>query len=179
MSSQQSRQHTTSNAHRSSPTDGLGTDNYYKLLNVPYDASGAQIRKAYRQSMMRAHPDRAHPSRRAAAEDVARLLNVAYETLSHPDKRRAYDQSIRSEALQGEIMSRYVGGAGAYGFGGANVPTAEAPRRSMSEREQREQVLSNRSAMITIFSAFGMVALAAIMLLLLFAVISLSFSAVF
>lgn len=179
MSSQQSRQHTTSNSQRPSPASGLGTDNYYKLLNIPYDATDAQIRKAYRQSMMRAHPDRAHPSRRAAAEEVARLLNVAYDTLSHPDKRRTYDESIRAEALQGEIMSRYVGGAGAYGFGGSNIPAADAPRRTMTQREHRERALSNRSAMITIFSAFGLVALAAIALLLVFALVSLSFSTVF
>jgi len=182
VSSQQSGQHrrqTTSNAHRASAADPFGADNYYKLLNVPYDATKAQITKAYRQSMMRAHPDRAHPDRRDHAEELARLLNLAYATLSNPDRRKAYDQSIRVETLQGEIMSRYVTGMGGSGFGGPNTLTAHAPRREMTERERRERHLSNRSALVTIFSAFGMVALAGIALLLLFALISLAFAAFF
>lgn len=182
MSSQQSRhqsRQTTSNSRRASSTNALGTENYYKLLNIPYDATRAQITRAYRQSMMRAHPDRVHPSHRPAAEEVARLLNLAYATLSDPVKRKAYDESIRIDALQSEIMGRYVSGVGGHGFGGAHATTADAPRRSMSERERRERAMSNRSALITIFSAFALVALAAIGVLVLFALVSLTFSAVF
>ena len=182
MSSQHSRQQTrqtTSNSRRASTADALGADNYYKLLNVPYDATKVQITKAYRQSMMRAHPDRAHPSRRAAAEELARLLNLAYATLSDPAKRKVYDESIRAQTLQSEIMGRYVSGLGGHGFGGAHASAADAPRRTMTERERRERELSNRSALITIFSAFGLIALAAIALLLLFTLVSLTFSSVF
>lgn len=182
MSSEQSEQHTrqsTSNSHRASTVGTPGADNYYHLLNVPYDATKGQITKAYRQSMMRAHPDRAHPSRRAAAEELARLLNLAYATLSDSAKRNTYDESIRIEALQGEIMGRYVSGIGGQGFGGPNARSAEAPKRTMTERERREQNVSNRSAMITIFSAFGLVAVAGIGLLLLFALISLTLAAFF
>lgn len=170
MSSQQSHQH--GSTRTSSDADLLGGDTYYSLLNVPYDATRTQIRKAYRQSMMRAHPDRAHPSRRAAAEDLAKQLNLAYATLSDPARRKAYDESIRTQVLQSEIMGRYVAGVGGHGFGGPGAPVAHAPRRPMSERERREQRDSNRSVVISIFTAFTVVALAALVLLLLFSLAS-------
>lgn len=170
MSSQQSQQHRKT---RTSPdASALGGDTYYSLLNVPYDATRAQIRKAYRQSMMRAHPDRAHPSHRAAAEDVAKLLNLAYATLSDPARRKAYDESIRVQVLQSEIMGKYVSGVGGRGFGRPGAPAAHAPRRPMSERERREQKQSTRSVVISVFAAFAFVTLAALMLLLLFAIAS-------
>lgn len=172
MSSRQSDQHQST--RRPASPNPLGGDTYYSLLNVPYDATRAQITRAYRQSMMRSHPDRVHPSRRAAAEDLAKLLNLAYATLSDPMKRKAYDESIRVHALQSEIMGRYVSGLGGQGFGSPGTPTAYAPRRNMSDRERREQQISNRSAMITIFSAFGFFVLAGLALLLLFTLVSLA-----
>lgn len=175
VSSQQSRRYTDesfSSEHRASEGDPFATDNYYNLLNVPHDATRAQITKAYRQAMLRAHPDRVLPERRAAAEDIAKLLNIAYSTLSDPRKREIYDRSIRVEALQGEIMNRYVGGFGGYGLGGSKMPTAEAPRRRMSEAERRDRARSDRSAMISVFSAFAVFALWGIGLLLVFALAS-------
>lgn len=180
VSSQQSRQRsqqTSSGAGRPPDADVLGTDNYYKLLNVPYSATKAEIRKAYRQSMMRAHPDRVPASRRAAAEDLAKLLNRAYFTLIDPVKRLEYDKTIREDVLQSEIMNRYVGGFGGGGIGGAPTMQAQAPRREMSERERRDREMSDRSAMVTIFSVFTVVTLAAIVLLLAFALLSFAFSA--
>lgn len=154
-------------------------DNYYTLLNVSYTASRADIRKAYRQSMMRAHPDRAHPERRAAAEDLAKLLNRAYATLSDPDKRAAYDKEIRPQVLQGEIMNRYVGGFGGGGIGGGPTMAADAPRREMSASELRDRQRSGRSATVTLFSVFTVVTLGGIGLLLLFALVSLAVSTLF
>ena len=179
MSSQQSRQQTTSGSRRAPSPGADQAENYYRLLNVPYDAPKTQITRAYRQSMMRAHPDRALPSRRATAEETARLLNLAYATLSDPDKRKRYDESIRAEALQDEIMGRYVSGLGGHGFGGPRATSAHVPRRTLTERERKERAQSDRSALISIFSAFGLIALAAVALLLLFTLGSLAFSLVF
>lgn len=182
VSSQQSRHYADepfSDGHHSAQADPFAADNYYKLLNVSYDASRAQITKAYRQAMLRCHPDRVLPERRAAAEDIAKLLNIAYSTLSDPRKREIYDRSIRVEALQGEIMNRYVGGFGGYGLGGSKMPTAEAPRRTMSEAERRDRARSDRSAVVSVFSAFTVVALWGIGLLLLFALASLIAAALF
>jgi DnaJ-class molecular chaperone len=182
VSSQQSRRYTDesySNGHHSSEVDPFSVDNYYNLLNVPYNATRAQITRAYRQAMFRAHPDRSLPERRAAAEDIAKLLNIAYSTLTDPRKREIYDRTIRVEALQGEIMNRYIGGFGGYGLGGSKMPAADAPRRTMSEAERRDRARSDRSAMFSVFSAFIVITLWGIGLLLLFALASLVATALF
>ena len=156
-------------------TSLTGGDNYYTLLNVPYDASTRDITKAYRQAMMRTHPDRVLPERRDAAEDLAKLLNRAYATLSNPTKRQVYDRSIRADVVQSEIMGRYVGGFAGPGMGG-KMAAAHAPRRAMTESERRERRRSDRSAWISLFSAFTVITIALIGLLLLFALGSLAVS---
>ena len=48
--------------------NGAGTDpdqeDHYSLLGVPFTATHAEITRAYRQAMKRAHPDRQLPERR-------------------------------------------------------------------------------------------------------------------
>lgn len=60
---------------------------YYATLAVTPDADDEELRQAYRRLAWRYHPDRAGPE---SAERM-RLLNVAYQTLSDPERRRAYD----------------------------------------------------------------------------------------
>lgn len=152
-----------------------GEDNYYKLLDVPMTASRRDITRAYRLIMMKWHPDKVTPEQREHAEDLSRRLNLAYATLVDPVRRAQYDKSIRAEAMQSELMSRYVGGF-AYG-GAASVP--DAPRRTMTERERREQRESDRRANVAILLFFGAIALVAIGLLLVFSLISFAGSALF
>ncbi len=63
---------------------------YYEILQVSTDASVEVIHSAYRTLMtrMRKHPDLGGDVREAA------LINVAYETLSDADARRAYDARL-------------------------------------------------------------------------------------
>jgi WD40 repeat protein len=62
---------------------------YYAVLGVPADADEVAIRLAYRRLARRYHPDV------AGEAGLARMqaLNVAYQTLSDPQRRRAYDAS--------------------------------------------------------------------------------------
>jgi hypothetical protein len=63
---------------------------YYEILGVTDRASQEDIRAAYRRLVIRYHPDRnPDPS---AAERI-REINVAYDVLSDPEKRRKYDLS--------------------------------------------------------------------------------------
>ena len=66
-------------------------DNYYKLLNVKKDASLSDIKLAYRILASKFHPDK-YPENTKFAEDMMKRLNVAYEVLSDPIKRKAYDE---------------------------------------------------------------------------------------
>lgn len=169
------REETRADDWRSAAGILSGEDNYYKLFDVPMTASRREIQRAYRMIMLRWHPDKVTPEQREHAEDLSRLLNHAYATLTDPVRREAYDKSIRAEALQSEIMDRYVGGF-AYG-GPAAAP--DVPRRPMTERERREQRESDRRANIAILLFFAVIALVAIGVLLLFSLISFAGSALF
>ena len=62
---------------------------YYKILEVPRDASQDDIRKAYRKLARKYHPD---VSKEADAEARMRDINEANDVLREAEKRAAYDQ---------------------------------------------------------------------------------------
>ena len=61
---------------------------YYKILEVPRDASQDDIRKAYRKLARKYHPD---VSKEADAEARMRDVNEANDVLRDVEKRAAYD----------------------------------------------------------------------------------------
>ncbi len=62
---------------------------YYKILGVERDASEADIKKAFRKLAHKYHPD---VSKEKDAEAKFKDVNEAYQTLSDPEKKAAYDQ---------------------------------------------------------------------------------------
>jgi molecular chaperone DnaJ len=87
---------------------------YYEILGVPKNASDEEIKKAYRKLAMKFHPDRNEGDKNAEAK--FKEAKEAYEMLSAPDKRAAYDQF--GHAGVDPNMRGGFGGAGAEGFGG-------------------------------------------------------------
>src|SRR5258706_12980977 len=65
---------------------------YYEVLGVIRKARLADIKKAYRRLARKHHPDLNPGDRRA--EERFKQITEAYETLSDPQKRKAYDQQI-------------------------------------------------------------------------------------
>lgn len=63
---------------------------HYTTLQVAPDASAAAIRAAYRALAQRYHPDK-HPGDAQRAASQMQQLNAAYEVLSDPVQRAAYD----------------------------------------------------------------------------------------
>src|SRR5437899_179644 len=126
---------------------------YYQVLGVERNASAEEIKKTYRKRALEHHPDR-NPGDKSA-EEKFKELGEAYEVLSDPQKRAAYDQyghaafDPRARAPAGgawyggdfhdpfEIF-REVFGAGGGGsifdnlFGGGHDPTA--PQRGADLR---------------------------------------------
>jgi len=63
----------------------------YAVLGVPPTATDEDIRRAYIERIKAVHPDTMQhlsPKAREAAEEQARLLNQAKETLLSPARRR-------------------------------------------------------------------------------------------
>jgi molecular chaperone DnaJ len=68
----------------------MAKQDYYKLLDLPRNASEADIKKAYRRLAMKFHPDR-NPDD-PQAEHKFKEAKEAYEVLVDSQKRAAYDQ---------------------------------------------------------------------------------------
>jgi curved DNA-binding protein len=62
---------------------------YYDVLGLKRDASADQIRSAYRKAARKFHPD---VSKAPDAADKFKEATAAYEVLSDPQKRQAYDR---------------------------------------------------------------------------------------
>ena len=68
---------------------------HYDILGVSSDATPAQIRTAYKKGALKWHPDKwmlAPEAQRQAAAQRFQSLGVAYEVLSDPGQRKAYDR---------------------------------------------------------------------------------------
>lgn len=67
---------------------------YYGILGVHPSASALDIRRAYREQSKRYHPDTTDLPKETAKTKFQEL-NEAYATLSNPQRRIQYDQTIR------------------------------------------------------------------------------------
>ena len=71
---------------------------YYEVLGVAADADAVEIRRAYRDRAREYHPDRmqdAPEAERLAGEERLKTVNLAYEVLSNPERRRQYHAEWR------------------------------------------------------------------------------------
>ncbi|MBF0779874.1 MULTISPECIES: molecular chaperone DnaJ [unclassified Granulicatella] len=116
---------------------------YYEVLGISKTASEDEIKKAYRKLSKKYHPD---INKEDGADEKFKEISEAYEMLSDPQKRAAYDQyghaandpnfGAGSSGFGGfggfsggfeDIFESFFGGAG--GFGGAGRSRANMPRQ--------------------------------------------------
>jgi len=81
---------------------------YYELLGVPRNASGEEIKRAFRKLAFQYHPDH---NKESGAEDKFKEINEAYQILSDPEKRSSYDR-------YGRVDINGMEGFSGFGFGG-------------------------------------------------------------
>lgn len=67
-------------------------NDHYATLGVTTDAEAIVIRAAYKTLSQRYHPDKCPPAQRAAAHRRMAEINAAFDVLSDPALRRAYDE---------------------------------------------------------------------------------------
>lgn len=131
---------------------------YYEVLGVSKGASDDEIKKAYRKTAKKYHPD-LHPDD-PEAEAKFKECNEAYEVLSDPQKKARYDQfgfagvdpnygagaggaggyggggfGFDGDIDLGDIFSSFFGGSGFGGFGSRN-PNAPARGRDIQTTVQ-------------------------------------------
>jgi len=105
---------------------------YYEVLSVARNATDEEIKRAFRKLAFKYHPDH---NRNDGAEEMFKEVNEAYEVLSDPDKRSAYDRFGHgsTEGLFGRGFEGFdFGGFGdifdAF-FGRTTTATRQAPQR--------------------------------------------------
>ncbi|KAK5877759.1 hypothetical protein CesoFtcFv8_025236 [Champsocephalus esox] len=92
---------------------------YYQMLGVQKNASQDDIKKAYRKSALKWHPDK-NPDNKDEAEKRFKEISEAYEVLSDEDKRNTYDRYGKEGLSAGGRGGGRGEGGGHYShFGGS------------------------------------------------------------
>jgi molecular chaperone DnaJ len=115
---------------------------YYEILGVERNASGEEVKRAYRKLAVKFHPDKNPDDQHA--EEKFKELGEAYDVLIDSDKRAAYDRFGHAAFTQGsggggfhdpfDIFREVFGGAGGgifeTFFGGAGLRGEDRQRGS-------------------------------------------------
>jgi hypothetical protein len=112
---------------------------YYDMLGLRPDASPDEIRAAYDAVMARIRPDVMHDT--ASTIRLAAAVKEAWETLGNPDKRQAYDETLRGTAAYADIWRR---SQQASYLENRNQWFDEHVRRAQSERQSAFELEAER-----------------------------------
>lgn len=72
---------------------------YYAILEIPENADGQEIKKAYRKLVKKYHPDAAgkDAAKQKQLEKMYAILQEAYECLGDEEKRKRYDEARKRQ----------------------------------------------------------------------------------
>ncbi|MBD3264748.1 MAG: molecular chaperone DnaJ [Candidatus Omnitrophica bacterium] len=97
---------------------------YYDILGVPKGTGVDEIKKIYRQLVMKHHPDRVPEEKKKEAEERFKEISEAYAVLSDPKKKELYDKYghagidsryTTEDIFRGADFSDIFGGGGGFG----------------------------------------------------------------
>jgi curved DNA-binding protein CbpA len=146
----------------------MAADTLYNILGVPQDATGEEIRSAYRRLSKTYHPDL------GGTAAFFRQLQRAHQILTDPSKRAEYDRSLRASATappprqdnksepqgQGQNPSQRSGSSSSQGrsrpgspSGGRENPSYSASGRLHNSTPGYQRFLASWSRGINAFAA--------------------------
>ncbi|NLC58347.1 MAG: DnaJ domain-containing protein [Armatimonadetes bacterium] len=107
---------------------------YYEILGIEATATPEVIKQRYRHLAKRYHPDAVPPEEAATAHRTFVAITEAYEVLSDPRRREAYDRDLALKRRQREREAAARAGAGrARGASGPPPPPRTASPPSMEQ----------------------------------------------
>jgi len=103
----------------------------YDALGISRDASAEEIKRAYRKAALTNHPDR------GGNKETFQRLQAAYEVLSNPERRAAYDQTGSVGDMEAQMPdlssifgSLFQGGMSMFGSNfGQQIKAAKGPNK--------------------------------------------------
>lgn len=122
---------------------------YYALLGIPkFCSNHEEIRRAYLAQVRFFHPDARNVAPEIAHEKT-QFLNLIYDTLTDPDKKKVYDDSLRAQNHSSECRNY----AAQNTYTGRNPPENSASySRQNVETNNRAHNLLHRSRAFQIFA---------------------------
>ena len=90
----------------SGPARTVKDDTYYRLLEVPTNASQSQLKKAYYIKARKCHPDKNPGDPEAPAK--FQEIGHAYQVLSNEQSRAAYDRDGLNDSAEGKLHMRDI-----------------------------------------------------------------------
>ena len=118
---------------------------YYSILGVTKNASSNDIKKAYKKSALKHHPDR-NPDNKQDAEAKFKEISKAYQVLSDETKRKQYDmfgeEGLEGSGGMGEGFSPFdifnnMGGFGGVGGGLGSFFSQMGQQKSSQPRNKK------------------------------------------
>lgn len=100
------------------PSDSIedhvnSSHDFYALLSLSSNSTDSQIRRAYRKTALKYHPDKQKPGTTAADDAAAlekfHLLRIAHDLLIDPVLRTKYDANRSAQKLRQEAEERLEG----------------------------------------------------------------------
>lgn len=140
----------------------MAKQNHYDVLGVPPDADDTTIKKAWKKRISATHPDREGGD----AEEAA-AVNTAYEVLSNPARRKAFDEGKDDQPVVDQltafIMTHFIAVVAGDVAGGKNWIAktreriqAEGRKADLNEIELKRQVRGfERSIKYLVFKGKG------------------------
>ena len=119
--------------------------NHYDILEVSPKASAEVIRAAYKSLMQRHHPDKSVNG--TGSTPLASSIALAYEVLSDPQRRLAYDQALLTGQAAQALASQYT----------VRSPASHAVRRADPSTGKRSSAWYAPLLILSIICAGGSV----------------------